>query len=230
MRQRILLVEDEPSIARAVAYAFDREGFDVEVCGEGEEGLARALSDRFDLLVLDVMLPGISGIEVCRRVRQQSDLPILMLTARSSELDQVLGLENGADDYVSKPFSIAALTSRVRAILRRRELDRVAATTAPIRRVGGVEVDLGRHRVRVEGEAVRVTPAEFRLLAFLAEQPERAFSRREIMQHLWASDHVGDPHACDVHVSKLRQKIERDPAKPERLLTVRGVGYKLSPA
>jgi DNA-binding response OmpR family regulator len=227
LRPRILLVEDEPSIARAVAYGLDREGFDVEVAGAGEEGLERALEEPFDVLVLDLMLPGISGLDVCRTIRQRSDLPILMLTARTSEMDQVLGLEIGADDYVTKPFSIATLTSRVRAILRRRELDRAAATATAIRRVGEVEIDLSRHHVLVSGQAVRVTPAEFRLLALLADQPERAFSRREIMQHLWASNHVGDPHACDVHVSKLRQKIERDPASPKRLLTVRGVGYKL---
>lgn len=230
MRPRILLVEDEPSIARAVAYGLDREGFDVEISGGGEEGLERALAEPFELLVLDVMLPGISGLDVCRKIRQQSDLPILMLTARTSEMDQVLGLEIGADDYVTKPFSIATLTSRVRAILRRRELDRAAATMTAVRRVGELEIDLNRHHVLVEGRTVRVTPAEFRLLALLADHPEHVFSRREIMQHLWTSDHVGDPHACDVHVSKLRQKIERDPAKPERLLTVRGVGYKLAHA
>jgi DNA-binding response OmpR family regulator len=149
-----------------------------------------------------------------------------MLTARGAELDRVLGLEVGADDYVTKPFSMAELIGRIRAILRRRELDR-SGRTAKLH-VGSLELDPMRHEARVDGEPKRLTPSEFKLLLLLAEQPERVFSRREIMQHLWDSDYVGDQRACDIHISNLRQKLERDPGRPERIVTVRGVGYKLA--
>ena len=169
-----------------------------------------------------------SGVEVCRALRAESDVPILMLTARDAESDRVLGLELGADDYVTKPFSSAELLSRVRAILRRRELDRAAGGS--VRELGGLRLDLGRHEVVVDGERVHLTLSEFKVLSLLAEQPEAVISRRELMQHLWASEYVGDEHACEVHISNLRRKIERDPTQPERLLTVRGSGYKLVPA
>jgi len=156
-------------------------------------------------------------------------VPILMLTARDAELDRVIGLELGADDYVTKPFSTPEFLSRVRAILRRRELDRANVGTA-VRNLGGLHIDLGRHEVLVDGERVHLTLSEFKVLALLAERPENIVSRRELMQHLWASEHVGDEHACEVHISNLRRKIERDPSQPERLLTVRGSGYKLVPA
>jgi two-component system response regulator RegX3 len=152
-----------------------------------------------------------------------------MLTARDAELDRVLGLEVGADDYVPKPFSTAELVSRVRAIIRRRELDR-ADRGAAVRDIGGLKVDFARHRVVVDGEAAHLTPFEFKLLALLAEHPEQVFSRRQLMEHLWESTWVGDEHAADVHISNLRRKIERDAANPERLVTVRGFGYKLVPA
>jgi two-component system response regulator RegX3 len=150
-----------------------------------------------------------------------------MLTARDAERDRVLGLDVGADDYVTKPFSSAELLSRVRAILRRRELDRANGGAAV--RLGGLHLDLVRHELTVDGDPVRLTLSEFKVLSLLAEQPERVVSRRELMQHLWASDHVGDEHACEVHVSNLRRKIEVDPARPQRLVTVRGLGYKLLP-
>jgi two-component system response regulator RegX3 len=149
-----------------------------------------------------------------------------MLTARDAELDRVNGLELGADDYVTKPFSSAELLSRVRAILRRRELDR-ANGGLPVRRLGGIDIDLGRQEVHVDGERVHLTLSEFKVLALLAERSDNPVSRRELMQHLWASEHVGDEHACEVHISNLRRKIERDPSRPQRLLTVRGLGYKL---
>ena len=225
---RILVAEDEPAIADALEYALRSEGFEVEAVGDGAAALERALDDSFDLLVLDVMLPRLAGTEVCRRLRAESAIPIIMLTARSAEMDRVLGLEIGADDYVTKPFSMAELLGRVRALLRRRALDRGDAHLA-LRRVGGVELDLSRHEVRVDDRRVQLTRSEFRLLALLAEHPERVFSRREIMQHLWNSDYVGDQRACDIHVSNLRRKLERDPARPERLVTVRGTGYKLVP-
>jgi two-component system response regulator RegX3 len=222
----ILVVEDEPAIARAIAYALEREGFTVESVDDGESGLDRALTGTYDVVILDLMLPKLSGAEICRRLRRESVIPILMLTARTSEIDRVTGLEIGADDYVTKPFSIAELVSRVRALLRRREFDLRSASEG-IRRVGALELDPGRHRVLVDGRDVGLTPSEFRLLAFLASSPERVFSRREIMQHLWQSSYVGDERACEVHVSNIRRKIERDPTRPERLLTVRGAGYKL---
>ncbi len=173
------------------------------------------------------MLPQLSGTDVCRALRAESDVPIVMLTARDAERDRVLGLELGADDYVTKPFSSAELLSRVRAILRRRELDRANGAGAAVRDLGGLHIDLGRHEVTVDGEAVQLTLSEFKVLALLAERPERVVSRRELMQHLWSSDHVGDEHACEVHISNLRRKIERDPTHPQRLVTVRGMGYKL---
>jgi two-component system response regulator RegX3 len=224
---RILVVDDEPAIVDAVTYALRASGFEVDTFGDGESALEAARTDGYDVLVLDVRLPGLSGIEICRRLRSESDVPILILTAMDAEVDRVLGLEAGADDYVTKPFSVAELVSRVRAILRRRELDRAAG--GGIRRVGALELDVNRHEVRIDGKTIRLTPSEFRLLALLAQEPERVYTRREIMQHLWDSTYVGDQRACDIHVSNLRRKIEETPGRPQRLVTVRGVGYKLLP-
>jgi DNA-binding response OmpR family regulator len=226
MGERILIVEDEPAIAEAVEYALKAEGFDVEAVDDGNAALAQARAQAYDLLVLDLMLPGLSGVEVCRRLRDESAVPILMLTAKDSEVDRVLGLEVGADDYVTKPFSVPELVARVRALLRRRELD--TRTIAKLR-VGELELDLAKHEARVNGEHIPLTAFELKLLALLAGEPGRVFSRVEIMRHLWASSHVGDERACDLHVSNIRRKIERDPARPERLVTVRGSGYKLQP-
>jgi two-component system response regulator RegX3 len=225
MSERILVVDDEPAIVDAVSYALRSSGFEVDTFGDGESALEAARTDGYDVLVLDVRLPGLSGIEICRRLRSESDVPILILTAMDAEVDRVLGLEAGADDYVTKPFSVAELVSRVRAILRRRELDRAAG--GGLRRIGSLELDVNRHEVRIDGRTIRLTPSEFRLLAFLAQEPERVYSRREIMQHLWDSTYVGDQRACDIHVSNLRRKIEDMPGRPQRLVTVRGVGYKL---
>jgi two-component system response regulator RegX3 len=223
---RILVVDDEPAIRDAVSYALRSEGFEVDVASDGEAALRATLGAQHDVVVLDLMLPGMSGMEACRRIRAESAVPIIMLTARGAELDRVLGLEVGADDYVTKPFSMAELIGRIRAILRRRELDR-SGRTAKLH-VGSLELDPMRHEARVDGDPKRLTPSEFKLLLLLAEQPERVFSRREIMQHLWDSDYVGDQRACDIHISNLRQKLERDPGRPERIVTVRGVGYKLA--
>jgi two-component system response regulator RegX3 len=223
---RILVVDDEPAIRDAVEYSLRNEGFDVDGVGNGEDGLHAALDTPYDVVVLDLMLPRMSGTEVCRRLRAESAVPIIMLTAKGAELDRVLGLEIGADDYVTKPFSMAELIGRIRAIIRRRELDRSGATS--VIRVGGLELDPIRHEAKVDGDLRRLTPSEFKLLLLLAQEPERVFSRREIMQHLWDSSYVGDQRACDIHISNLRQKIESDPANPARVLTVRGVGYKLA--
>jgi two-component system response regulator RegX3 len=220
----VLVVDDDPGVLDVVAFTLRREGYSVDEETEGAAALEAARSRSYDLVILDVMLPEISGTDVCRALRAESDVPILMLTARDAEIDRVLGLELGADDYVTKPFSTAELLSRVRAILRRRELDR-----ATVRRLGGLHIDLGRQEVFVDEERVHLTLSEFKVLSLLAEQPESVISRRELMQHLWASEHVGDEHACEVHISNLRRKIEADPSQPQRLLTVRGLGYKLVP-
>ena len=225
MSERILIVEDEEAIADALTFTLRSEGFDVDAVADGETALEAARRHAYDVMILDLMLPGISGVEVCRRVRAESALPILMLTARTAEVDRVVGLDAGADDYVPKPFSMPELISRVRAILRRRELDR---GTDVVRRVGGLELDLQRRAVRVDGEDVSLTPSEFRVLAYLMTHAGRVCTRRELMQHLWDSAYVGDERAADVHVANLRRKIEPEPKSPSRLVTVRGSGYMLS--
>lgn len=229
MSPRVLLVDDERDILDPVTYALEQEGFEVKTVGDGLAALDAARGEPFDVVLLDVMLPGMSGIDVCRTLRGESDVPIVMLTARDAEVDRVLGLELGADDYVTKPFSTAELVSRIRAILRRRELDRQSGPGTELR-VGGIVLDLARHVVTVDGRDVNLTPSEFRLLLLFAEEPERAFTRNQIMEHLWQTPYVGDTRACDAHISNLRRKIERDPTHPERILTVREVGYKLVPA
>jgi DNA-binding response OmpR family regulator len=221
----ILVVEDEAALADALSYALRGEGHEVQAVERGEQALAAARARRFDVLVLDIGLPGISGIEVCRQLRSESAVPILILTARDAEVDRVLGLEAGADDYLTKPFSMSELLARVRAILRRRELD--AHEAHPTRDIGGLHLDLERYEATVDGESVQLTQSELKLLALLSRDPGRVYSRREIMQHLWESDYIGDARAADLHISNIRRKIERDPESPERLLTVRGAGYKL---
>jgi DNA-binding response OmpR family regulator len=224
---KILLVDDEPSLVRGLSYALERDGFDVEVATDGESAVDAALSHNLDLIILDLMLPKLSGTEACRRIRAASDVPIIMLTARDSERDLVNGLEVGADDYVTKPFSAAELLSRISALLRRRKIDRLANGNANLT-VGGIAVDLLADKVTVDGEQVGLTPSEFKILCLLASAPDTVFSRRQIMEHLWGSTHIGDEHTCEVHVSALRRKIERDPAVPERLITIRGEGYSLT--
>lgn len=225
MSGRILLADDEHGILDAVGYALRQEGFEVVTATDGETALQLARGCPFDVVVLDVMMPEMSGIDVCRVLRAESAVPIVLLTARDSELDRVLGLELGADDYVTKPFSTPELVSRIRALLRRRELDQT--TKAVVVQLGGIKLDLARHVVEADGEPVQLTPSEFRVLALLADEAGRVLTRRQIMEHLWQSPYVGDERASDVHISNLRRKIERDPSNPERIVTVRGVGYKL---
>jgi two-component system response regulator RegX3 len=227
MSPRVLVVDDEPDILEPIAYSLEREHFETVCVNNGTAALDLARRERFDVIVLDVMLPGLSGMDVCRTLRSESDVPIIMLTARDAEVDRVLGLELGADDYITKPFSTAELVSRIRSILRRSELDRAPARGSAEIRVGGIVIDLSKHSVSVDGRDVELTPSEFRLLLLLAEEPGRAFTRDQIMEHLWRTPYVGDTRACDAHISNLRGKIERDPAHPERILTVRHVGYKL---
>jgi two-component system response regulator RegX3 len=224
MTSRVMVVEDEPTIRRAVGYALRKDGFDVAEIGDGAEALAAAGED-FDVVILDLGLPSVSGTEVLRRMRAAGTVPIIILTALGGEADRVLGLELGADDYVTKPFSMRELMSRVRAIIRRCEFD--AARSEPVRVVGGLRIDLGRHQVVVDDHSIYLTASQFKLLALLAEKPGDVVSRQAIMNRLWESDFVGDEHVCDVHISNLRHKVERDPSDPQRIVTVRGVGYKL---
>jgi two-component system, OmpR family, response regulator RegX3 len=221
---RVLVVEDDEAIADAVRYGLQSEGFDVDVISDGNDAVDAPVED-FDAIVLDVMLPGRSGVDVCRQIRSRSTVPILMLTARTTELDRVVGLEVGADDYVPKPFSMAELKARIDTILRRQQMERARAPA--VLKVGPLELDLLTQSVSVDGRPVALTATEFRLLALLARQPERTVSRRQIMEHLWRSEHVGDTRTLDAHVKNLRRKIEPDPGRPQLLATVRGIGYQL---
>jgi two-component system response regulator RegX3 len=223
---RLLVVDDEPSLVRGLTYALEREHFEVSVATDGEAAVDAALSQVFDLIILDLMLPKLSGTDACRQIRARSDVPIIMLTALDSERDLVHGLDVGADDYVTKPFSAAELISRVSALLRRRAIDR-AANEQVVRTVAGLTIDFVHDEVRVDGKKTPLTPSEFKILGLLASAPGAVFSRRQIMEHLWGSTHIGDEHTCEVHVSSLRRKVERDPTAPERIVTVRGVGYSL---
>ena len=228
---RILIADDEPSVRDAVGYALEQEGFNVTLAEDGDDA-DRKLGDEapgFDLLILDIMMPGRSGLDICREVRARSPVPIILLTAKDAEVDKVVGLEVGADDYVTKPFSVRELLGRVRAQLRRRELDRSSSAREGKRiEAGPVRIDLARHLVTIRRAPVNLTRSEFQVLRLLAERPGQVFSRREIMEELWQSEFSGDVRACDVHISNLRQKIERDPQDPELVLTVRGIGYRLA--
>ena len=225
--RRILFADDDAAVVDAVTRSFENENFEVERAANGEEALEKARGEEYDVVILNVMMPRLFGTDVCRTLRAESDVPIILLSARDSEIDRVLGLELGADDYVTKPFSMAELISRVRTLLRRRELDRMAA--GGVRQAGDIRIDFARHQVTVAGELVHLTRSELRLLTLLSAEPERVFSRREIMEHLWQSPYVGDERACDIHISNLRRKIELDPRNPVRIVTVRGVGYTLVP-
>lgn len=225
---RILLADDEADIIESVVYALEREGFEVDTAADGEAALEAARATAYDVLVLDVMMPRLSGLDVCRVIRGESDVPIILLTARDGEIDRVLGLELGADDYVTKPFSLAELVSRVRALLRRRDLDRQQGAEPTTIHRAGLTIDLARHTVVADGEPVHVTRSEYKVLELLASRSGHVFSRRDVMEHLWESTYVGDARACDVHIANLRRKLEPDPAHPTRILTVREAGYRLA--
>ena len=229
MSPRILLADDEPDIVTPVSYALRADGFEVDAVTDGEQALQAGRTGDYDLVILDVMMPKLQGTEVCRRLRAESIVPIIMLTAKDAEIDRVVGLELGADDYVTKPFSMRELSSRIRAILRRRELDR-SASSGSLVHAGDITIDLTSHRVSVVGREVRLTPSEFKVLALLASEPNRVFSRWQIMEHLWEASYVGTARAADVHISNLRRKLEEKPSKPRRIVTVREAGYKLVPA
>jgi len=222
----ILLVDDEDSVQKLLAYPLEREGFRVLQARDGEEALERFAAEEVDLVVLDLMLPKLDGLEVCKRLRALSEVPIIMLTARDDELDKVVGLELGADDYITKPFSIREFRSRVRALLRRASVVRPAAGDGNMIAAHELELDLGRRSVEVRGTPVRLTYVEFELLRTLVAHPGRVYSRRMLLEALWGAADYREPRTIDVHIRHLREKLERDPAEPEYILTVRGVGYR----
>jgi DNA-binding response OmpR family regulator len=226
----ILLVDDEDSIQKLLAYPLEREGFRVLQARDGEEALERFAAERVDLVVLDVMLPKLDGLEVCKRLRAHSEVPIIMLTARDDELDKVLGLELGADDYITKPFSIREFSSRVRALLRRAAVPRQTTPEGDVISADGLRIDLARRSVEVRNEPVQLTYVEFELLRTLASHPGRVYNRRMLLEALWGAAEYREPRTIDVHVRHLREKLERDPAEPEYILTVRGVGYRFRDA
>jgi len=221
---RILVVEDEESFSDALSYMLRKEGFEVAVAGNGPDGLAEFGRSGADLVLLDLMLPGLSGVEVCRELRSTSDVPVIMLTAKDSEVDKVVGLEIGADDYVTKPFSTRELLARIRAVLRRRGQPDEAPTA--VLQVGPVRMDVDRHVVSVNGDAVQLPLKEFELLELLLRNAGRVLTRGQLIDRIWGSDYVGDTKTLDVHVKRLRAKIEPDPGTPTYLMTVRGLGYK----
>jgi len=222
MSDRILVVEDEGSIRTIVEYALQDAGFSVVTTGRGDDALDIIEREAIDLVVLDIMLPGLDGLEVCKRIRAERSIPIIMLSARGEELDKVLGLELGADDYVTKPFSPRELVSRVKANLRRARLD--PDRSAPLR-AGDLEIDSVSRTVMRGGEELPLTYSEFEILHKLAGSPRRVFTREELMNHLWKGDFFGDLRSVDVHVRHLRQKVEHDASAPVLIRTVRGVGY-----
>jgi DNA-binding response OmpR family regulator len=228
MPQRVLVVDDETSIVELVAYNLRREGFEVMTENDGQQGLKRALADKPDLVVLDVMLPGLSGLDVCRSIRHESDIPVIMLTARKDELDRILGLELGADDYVTKPFSPRELVARVKAILRRtkRPADKDTTETEAVVEHHGLKIAFDKREVVLDDSPLQLTFTEFELLAILARNPGRAFTRDDLLVKVWGQDFFGDARTVDVHIRHLREKLREDPQSPRFIETVRGVGYR----
>jgi two-component system, OmpR family, response regulator RegX3 len=223
---RVLVVEDEESFSDALSYMLGREGFDAVVAATGPDALAEFDRGGADIVLLDLMLPGLSGTEVCRALRSRSNVPIIMLTAKDSEIDKVVGLELGADDYVTKPYSARELVARIRAVLRRRS-DSEPAAEGQVLEAGPVRMDVDRHVVSVDGEPVALPLKEFDLLELLLRNAGRVLTRGQLIDRVWGADYVGDTKTLDVHVKRLRAKLEPDPATPKYLLTVRGLGYKL---
>jgi two-component system, OmpR family, response regulator RegX3 len=223
---RILIVEDEETLAEAISFLLSKEGFEVEIAEDGPTAVAAFEKNGADLILLDLMLPGLSGTEVCRQIRAKSTVPIIMLTAKDSEIDKVVGLEIGADDYVTKPYSSRELIARIRAVLRRGELGD-ATTVEGVLSVGLIRLDSDRHVISVNNEQVALPLKEFELLEFLMRNSGRVLTRMQLIDRVWGSDYVGDTKTLDVHIKRLRAKIEKDPANPEMIQTVRGMGYKL---
>ena len=222
----ILLVDDEESVQKLLTYPLERDGYRVVQARDGDEALARFDSENVDLVVLDVMLPRLDGLEVCKRLRARSSVPIVMLTARDDELDKVLGLELGADDYITKPFSIREFRSRVKALLRRAAAPRHAPSEEHPIEIAGLRIDSARRVVERDGKPIQVTYVEFELLRALAGRPGRVFSRQKLLEAVWGGSDYREPRTIDVHVRHLREKLETDPREPQYILTVRGAGYR----
>jgi two-component system OmpR family response regulator len=226
---KVLIVEDDQTLLGVLRYNLAKEGYDVVTASDGAQALEVARSEKPEVIVLDIMLPKLDGFEVCRILRREMTVPILMLTAKTEEIDKVVGLELGADDYMTKPFSVREFLARIRAMLRRTEMMKqevAASKEAPVVKVGSLEIDPTRHQASLSGSVLDLSPREFDLLAFLASNPGRVFSRDYLLERVWGYDYAGDTRTVDVHIRWLRQKIEVDPAHPRHLLTVRGVGYK----
>jgi len=225
-RARILIVEDEPSLVESLRYALEVEGFEVVTADNAVDGLERARTWRPSLVLLDLMLPGGSGLDVCRQIRSRSDVPIIVVTAKDAEADKVVGLELGADDYVTKPFSMRELVARVRAHLRRANRAGTFGDTNEVLRVGPFELDIDAHEVRRNGEPVSLRPKEFDLLESLMRRAGRVASRETLIDEVWGPSYFGDTKTLDVHIKRLRQKLEADPSRPRHIVTIRGIGYK----
>lgn len=225
-RQRVLVVEDEPALVDSISYALEVEGFEVVSATTGRDALAQARRTNPSLILLDVMLPESSGLDVCREIRSESDVPIIMLTARDSEADKVAGLELGADDYVTKPFSTRELMARVRAHIRRSTRSGTFADANEVLRGGSIELDLDAHEVRVSGEEVPLRPKEFDLLESLMRRKNRLATRENLIDDVWGPSYFGDTKTLDVHIKRLREKLEPEPSSPKNIVTVRGLGYK----
>ena len=226
----ILLVDDEDSVQKLLTFPLERDGFRVLQARDGEEALAKFAGERVDLVVLDIMLPKLDGLEVCKRLRAKSSVPIIMLTARDDELDKVLGLELGADDYITKPFSIREFRSRIRALLRRAAAPRHDPRQDDVIVNDGIRIDLARRTVEADGKQVQLTYVEFELLRILAGNPGRVYTRQMLLEALWGGSEYREPRTIDVHVRHLREKLEQDPSEPELIFTVRGVGYRFRDA
>ncbi|MFW6102509.1 MAG: winged helix-turn-helix domain-containing protein [Chloroflexota bacterium] len=225
--KKILIVEDDRNLLDTLKYSIRKEGYSTFAAIDGAEALDVARRERPDLIVLDIMLPKLSGFEVCRILRKEMTTPILMLTAKDEEVDKIVGLEIGADDYMTKPFSMRELLARLGAMLRRAEMAVHPAGGEKLLRIGDLEIDIARHRAFLGGKTLELSPKEFDLLAFLAKNKGFVFSREQLLDKVWGYDYPGDSRTVDVHIRWLRQKIESDPAKPALLVTVRGAGYKL---
>ena len=226
MSGKILLVEDEHSIAEPIIYNLKREGFSVTHVDEGPIALEIFSEEKFDLIILDLMLPEISGLDICRSIRKESNVPIIMVTAKDSEADRVSGLELGADDYVTKPFSVRELMSRVRAVLRRTTITKTDKNDKSIKS-GNIEINLSKYEAKVDDKNIDLTPREFELLYAFCENEGNLMSREQIFDEIWGYSFIGNTKILDVHIQRIREKIEKDPREPKRLITVRGVGYKL---
>jgi two-component system response regulator RegX3 len=222
---KVLVIEDEESFREALDFILTKEGFTVALAATGPDGVAAFEKENPDIVLLDLMLPGMSGTEVCKTIRAKSQVPIIMLTAKDAEVDKVVGLEVGADDYVTKPFSTPELIARIRAVLRRGNTEQIQSDEDVIEH-GSIKLDISRHNVQVNGTAVAMPLKEFELLAYLMENAGRVLTRGQLMDRIWGSDYVGDGKTLDVHVKRLRSKVEVDPANPKLLHTVRGLGYK----